>query len=185
MELQYNVAEVVGEIFKTHGSQYFDIYMSLWHLLISEMTANHCLKEDRRFAFFIISDVIEFGLAGEKRVADYFSQIIPIVCDGCGKTDEPGIRQTCAFILGVAANSFPSHFAPYAVHALMSLAASVTLGEEPPDIKRGLATDNAISSIGVILEKMELVGLKLNYLQMWEQWVAYLPLHHDTVFFII
>lgn len=180
MEMQYNVAEVIGELFRSHGDQYFALYMAHWHQIIDTMTAAHCLKEDRRFAFFVISDVIEFGLSGDKRIADYFAAVIPNVCEGCGKSAEPGIRQTCAYVLGIAAANYPSQFSPFAMQALMALAASVQIGEEPPDIMRGPATDNSVASIGVILEKMESIGLALSYSQMWDQWLAYLPLQHDV-----
>ena len=180
MEMQYNVAEVLGELFRTHGPLYFDLFMQHWHHVIETMTANHCLKEDRQFAFFVISDVIEFGINGDQRAADYFSSVIPLLCETVGKVVEPGLRQTCAYVLGVAAEHFPGQFTPYAVTALMSLAASVSRGEVPPEEMRGLATDNAVASIGVILEKMESVGLALDYSSMWSQWVNYLPLQHDT-----
>ncbi|CAM9448499.1 unnamed protein product, partial [Ectocarpus fasciculatus] len=180
MEMQYNVAEVIGELFRSHGTLYFDMYRTHWHQIIETMTAAHCLKEDRRFAFFVISDVIEFGLAGDKNVADFFASVIPAVCEGCGKSSEPGIRQTCSYVLGVAVDSHPKQFAPYAMPALMALAASVTMGEDPPETLRGPATDNAVAAIGVILERMECIGVALSYSQMWGQWLAYLPLRDDT-----
>jgi hypothetical protein len=180
MEMQYNVAEVIGELFRTHGHLYYDQYMTVWHLIIETMTPEHCLIEDRRFAFFVISDVIEFGLS-EKFVSSYFESVIPRVCEGCEKTTEAGIRQTCAFILGVAAKRHPHVFSLYCKSALQALAASVSMGENPPVEMRGAATDNAVASIGIILEEMDSIGIPLPYDSMWRQWIAYLPLQHDKV----
>ena len=53
---------ILGSIFKTHGYLFTPIYLEHWHEMITEMSHHHCLKEDRQFAFFVVSDVIEFGL---------------------------------------------------------------------------------------------------------------------------
>ena len=182
MEMLYNVAEVIGEIFRTHGNLYFELYSATWHPVVEAMTAAHCLKEDRQFAFFMISDVIEFGLPGpgsDKRATEYLNSVLPLVCDTVGKCSEPSIRQTTAYVIGIAADSFPNQFAPFAMTALMALAASVSMGEEAPDSMRGNATDNAVAAIGVILEEMESIGVTLSYDIMWAQWIAYLPLQND------
>jgi hypothetical protein len=179
MEMLYNVAEVIGEIFRTHGSLYFDLYMTSWHPVVAAMTGAHCLKEDRQFAFFVISDVIEFGLS-DKHASEFLTSVIPLVCETVGKTPEANVRQTTAYVIQIAADNFPSQFAPFAMTALMALAASVGMGEDPPEEMRGNATDNAVAAIGVILERMESVGVTLGYAAMWSQWIAYLPLQHDT-----
>jgi hypothetical protein len=58
-------------------------------------------------------------------------------------------------------------------------------GDEDGELT-GPCTDNAVSSVGIILERME--GLKgqavyvdINYAFIWNQWISYLPLKHDTV----
>jgi hypothetical protein len=57
------------------------------------------------------------------------------------------------------------------------------MGEGPGE-GRGECTDNAVNSVGVILEHVE--GAKntegtsgINFEFMWGQWLAYLPLKHD------
>ena len=52
----------LGSVFKTHGSSFTPVYLEHWHEMITEMGHVHCLKEDRQFSFFVVSDVIEFGL---------------------------------------------------------------------------------------------------------------------------
>jgi hypothetical protein len=62
-----------GSVFKTHGCLFTPIYLEQWHEMVTEMSHHHCLKEDRQFSFFVISDVIEFGLT-PTTVASYFAR---------------------------------------------------------------------------------------------------------------
>jgi hypothetical protein len=59
--------------------------------MISDMGHPHCLKEDRQFSFFIVSDVIEFGLTVETANA-YFGRVLPTICEACGSMVEAGAR---------------------------------------------------------------------------------------------
>lgn len=82
MELHYNIAELVGALFRTHGSDYLPVYMERWHDMLHHMSNSQCLKEDRQFSFFIISDVIEFGLGDSNDLAaSYFCHSIQDICD--------------------------------------------------------------------------------------------------------
>lgn len=51
-----------GSVLMTHGCSFTPIYLEQWHEMITEMSHPHCLKEDRRFSFSVIADVLEFGL---------------------------------------------------------------------------------------------------------------------------
>lgn len=184
MEMQYTVAEVVGTLFRTHGALYFDTYMAIWHPVIETMTSDHCLKEDKQFSFALLSDLIEFGFIGATsenngKVQEYLNTLIPLVCETCGNSVEPGLRQTCAYTIGVLGEKYPNELSPYVMKALQSLAASVTMGEDPPHEMKGPATDNAVSAIGTLLERLEASGVALNYAFMWNQWASYGPLEHD------
>jgi hypothetical protein len=82
MELHYNIAELVGALFRTHGSDYLPVYMERWHDMLHHMSNSQCLKEDRQFSFCIISDVIEFGLGDSNDLAaSYFVHIMQDLCD--------------------------------------------------------------------------------------------------------
>ena len=59
----------LGSVFKTHGPSFTPVYLEHWHEMITEMGHIHCLKEDRQFSFFVISDVIEFGLTSATSVS--------------------------------------------------------------------------------------------------------------------
>lgn len=62
LELHYNISEVINILFQTHSLSYLPIYYQEFHELIINFTNFFCLREDQRFAFLMISDVVEFGL---------------------------------------------------------------------------------------------------------------------------
>lgn len=178
LELHYNIAELIGTIFRTHGDSFSSVFFEMFHENVTTMAHPQCLKEDRQFAYFIICDVIEFGLSvglAEK----YYAECMHSLLDGV-ITASPSLRQTCAYALGIAAEKYSAAFAPYAPDALTALAQCVAMGEEP-DEARGQCTDNAVAAVGIILEAMENTGVSMNYSFMWEQWLNYLPLKHDMV----
>jgi hypothetical protein len=182
MELHYNVGELVGAALRTHGDAFLPIYQENWHEMITEMMHPHCLQEDRTFAFFVISDVIEFGL-NPTTAGAYLNAVVPALCEACSTIVPPGPRQICAYALGKAAELFPHSFAQFAATALQALAASISKGEENGEV-RGAATDNAVAAAGRILEHVEALGTQgINYEFWWCQWLDYLPLRHDKVFY--
>ena len=61
-ELHYNIADLIGTILKTHKTDFYHIYMSQWHEIVMNLSHPYCLKEDRLFAFYIISDMFDYGL---------------------------------------------------------------------------------------------------------------------------
>lgn len=182
MELHFNLAELIGTVFKTHGSDFMSVYRQIWHDTVVQMVHVNCLKEDRQFGFFIISDVIEFGLTNET-AEEYFTAIMPNVLEGCG-ADEENIRQTSVYIVGIAAELYPALFLPYAAQGLTALSGAIAMGDG--DEARGMSTDNAVSSVGILLEQMEeLVGgatdtLTSSFPYVWGEWLAYLPLRDDV-----
>jgi hypothetical protein len=62
-ELHFNIAELVGELFKAHGPDYFPIYRAHWHESVLTMGHVLSLKEDRLFAALILAEALEFGVA--------------------------------------------------------------------------------------------------------------------------
>ena len=116
----------------------------------------------------------------------YFS-VIPTLCEACSSMADAQARQVCAYALGRASELFPPAFAPYALSVLSALGACVAKGEGPGEL-RGECTDNAVTSVGSILERIVSgngtngVGtMGINFEIMWGQWLDYLPLRHDLV----
>jgi hypothetical protein len=190
LELHYNVSELIGAVFKTHGSLFLPVYLSEMSDIITEMSHVHCLREDRQFAFYVVSDVIEFGLDGASS-ASYLATVMPAICDACANVEEPSVRQVCAYMFGIAAEKYPQAFAhcfpapnSLPLMALHSLSTCISRGELPGE-PRGECTDNAVSAVGLIVENLQSIGYAgLNsqqYERLWNQWLEYLPLQHDTV----
>jgi len=182
MELHFNLAELIGTVFKTHGSDFMTVYKQIWHDTVVQMVHVNCLKEDRQFGFFIISDVIEFGLTNES-AGEYFAAVMPSVLEGCG-AEEEGIRQTSVYCVGIAVELYPAAFHQYAAQSLTALSGAIAKGDGEED--RGMSTDNAVSAVGILLEKMEeLLGgtsdaLTESFPFVWGEWLAYLPLRDDV-----
>lgn len=184
MELHFNIAELLGIILRTHGILFMEVFQEIWHDAVCTMAHLHCLKEDRQFAYFVISDVIEFGLTDEMAVG-YYKSVIPLLLEGC-VAPEPNIRQTCAYSIGIGAETHPQIFRPYALDSLNTLAACIAMGESD-DESRGTSTDNAVSAVGIILERMESLppnneGDRLTdpFPYIWGQWIGYLPIRDDV-----
>eukprot|EP01038_Epipyxis_sp_PR26KG_P006698 gene6698-9187_t len=101
-------------------------------------------------------------------------------------------KRVAAYSVGIAAQNFPFIVINnYASFALSSLASCINDGESE-ESSRGPCTDNCVSAVGIILEKIEhnnnnnnndnnnitsYTGLNLQYI--WNQWVSYLPLRDD------
>ena len=188
-QLHYNVAELVGAVLRTHGEAYLPVYQEHWHETLREMSHPYCLKEDRNIAFFVFSDVVEFGLSATSAPA-FFADVVPVLCEACTNMADASARQPCAYALGRAAALYPHAMAAHAPAALQALGACIAMGEAPPDEPRGTCTDNAVAAVGLVLEAVEqhagaghaaAAAGGLNFEYLWGQWLGYLPLKHDLV----
>lgn len=109
-----------------------------------------------------------------------------MLCEACATMADAGPRQVCAFALGRASELHPQGFAPYALSVLQALGGCVAAGEGPGE-SRGECTDNAVASVGLILERIvdgnvpNGISSGINFEFMWGQWLDYLPLKHDLV----
>lgn len=178
MELQYILAELLGTIFRSHGSDYFPIFMKDYGDIIHDLCQSYCIKEDRQFSLYIICDIIEFGLS-PSTVDSFFATIMPLVIDTTSTCSDAGPRQAASYALGVAASKYSMNFAPYAHSALTALHSSVAMGEDGE--LRGYCTDNSVLAVGIILESMENIVSTIDYNTIWNHWLGYFPLKHDIV----
>jgi len=182
LELHYNISDVIGAIVRTHGSDYMEIYLKDWNPIVTDLSRSYCAKEDRQFALYIISDILEFVITNDTAEA-FLATFIPALLETTGECSAVGPRQAAAYSLGIAAEKFPTIFSPFAYVSIGALSKSIKLGEEGE--LRGPCTDNSASAVGIILENMGNLGLELQYDFLWDQWIAYLPLLHDLVSFLV
>ena len=114
------------------------------------------------------------------------SSVIPTLCEACSSMPDAGTRQVCAYALGRASELYPQGFGPYGLSVLQALGGCIAIGEGPGEA-RGECTDNAVASVGLILERIvggsgsNGVPSGINFEFMWGQWLDYLPLKHDLV----
>lgn len=180
-ELHFNISELLGMVLRTHGADYLPVFMSVWQEAVHTMAHPNCLKEDRQFAFFIICDVIEFGIQEPAQAKEYFEVSIPFLVQCCKGEYDPGLRQSCSYALGISAERFPLAFEPYRQIALEGLTGCIAMGENEEE-RRGMCTDNAVSAIGIIIESIELhnpEAYRSQLCSMWTLWLDCLPLVHD------
>jgi len=179
MELYYNVGDVIGILFKTHGCIYLPIYAHYWYDRIIEMANPICPLEDQKIAIYIISDMIEFGFSSDL-ANQYFPQILPILHESCGTSSDTSIRQMCAYALGVASSLYSLEMSNYFLQTLQALSRCISMGDD--DEPRGPCTDTACASVCLILEASEKLNLNNSQLQLeylYGQVLNYLPIVHD------
>ena len=130
-ELQFNISEVLGSILKTHGGRFLPAMTEDWLPRMAELSHEACLIADRKLAAFIFCDVLEF--CGEA-TAPVFGSLMPHLLLGIG-SEEPTLRQPCAYGIGVAAAAAPGAFGstPFVEHALQQLIQST----EKPGARQG------------------------------------------------
>lgn len=59
-ELQFNLSEVLGSIFKTHGEAFIPVFSELWMEKIVQLSQPQCIATDRKFAAYVICDLLEY-----------------------------------------------------------------------------------------------------------------------------
>jgi hypothetical protein len=193
-ELHINIAEVIGTLFKTHGALYFPVYLELWQEIIHNASQLHCLREDRHFSLYVISDVIEYGLgrsnSANERAQHFLGLVMDLLIETCldhrSQSDtDLVLKRVSAYSIGLAAELYPVEFVPYVHSALKALWMLVRRGDEEGPGSRGATTDNAVSAVGIILEQAEGAGVHFSHEGMasadyiWGEWLAYLPLKDD------
>ena len=199
LELHTNVAELIGTMFRTHGLEFFPVYMDIWHEVIHNACQPFCLKEDQQFAFYVISDAIEFGLGGggagsEENARQYFALVMDTMINACGGSLSEShesheinleLKKICAYSIGKAAELYPAAFEPYVNAALKGLWVCVTAGDQDGPGSRGDSTDNAVAAVGIILEAAETNRNQFcneasnSFHYIWGEWLSYLPIKDD------
>jgi hypothetical protein len=194
-ELHYNISELIGSIFRTHGVLFYPIYIEYWHQIISDCCHPYCLKEDKQFAFFVISEVVEFGLNLEN-ASSYLGLVLPNLINACSsypiinqnqeleEGKQTGVdfqsKRACAYTIGIAAELYPECFSAFTFQALQGLGRLISEGDEDGVGSRGGCTDNAASAVGIILEKMDhIISTNSSFYNLWSEWLSYLPLKED------
>jgi len=124
-------------------------------------------------ALIAFCEVIENGGSAAKRIAEKFMEPACIYA-----TDEdPTVRQSAVYGIGVAAQSLDSGFAKYSDGALKCLVKVIT-SKDARGEEYGESTDNAISSVGKIIKIFAKYNAKA-LPEVMPMWLSWLPAKTD------
>jgi len=176
-ELQFNMSEVLGALLKTHGQAFLPQLSREWMPRLSEMSNEACLVTDRKLASYIFCDAIEY--CGEA-IAPLLDTLMPLLLSGVD-SDEPTLRQPCAYGVGVAACKATQALGAtgWVDHCLERLCAAASKSGAR-DGEQESATDNVVSAIGALcVELAAHPSVQRDRDPLWQLYLSYLPLKRD------
>lgn len=174
-EVQFNIAELIGSILKTHGSQFLPILVETkWFERLNDFSQEHSLLSDRKIAAYIYCDVIEYC---DEAVVPLLDLFMPALLRGVD-SDEPQLRQPCAYGVGISSNKLET--TQWVQHALQHLSNSAA----KPGAREGeqeSATDNVVAAICTMcIQLSDHPVIAKDGDQLWDQYMSYLPLRSDV-----
>eukprot|EP00798_Chlamydomonas_sp_ICE-L_P025737 gene25737-11397_t len=140
---------------------------------IAPLLATNRNAEDRRIAVCVVDDLLEHSPAGRVK---YFPIVLPILMEAV-TSEHADLRQCAVYGLGVLASKSPDMFKSACPEALTRVAAIVSHPDANNDDNE-MATDNAVSTLGKIMEfHADVVDVN----QVASLWLSKLPLTADRV----
>lgn len=172
-ELQFVMGDTLGSLAKSHGEMFFPVFQTaLWDKLL-ELSAPHCLPDDRKLALYILDDVLEYCGAPAMQHLDTF---LPLLMDVLRTSDGyPPLVQASAYGMGICARLGREQFAKHA-ESCLTLLRGVLMHPKARDASNLNATDNAVSAFGLICEHHASV---VDAATLFPQWLSMLPLRGD------
>uniref|UniRef100_K3WXC2 Importin N-terminal domain-containing protein n=1 Tax=Globisporangium ultimum (strain ATCC 200006 / CBS 805.95 / DAOM BR144) TaxID=431595 RepID=K3WXC2_GLOUD len=172
-ELQFVMGDCIGSLAKTHGEQFFPVFQAILWEKILELSAEHCLAEDRKLALYILDDVLEYCGEPAMRETDVF---LPLLIDVLKSSDGyPPLVQAASYGMGICARLGRDRFAKHA-ELCLTLLRGVLMHPQARDPYHLNATDNAVSAFGLICEHQANV---VDSATLFPQWLSLLPLRGD------
>lgn len=145
-ELFDQVATCLGTFLKKFGDTVLP-YVETIMPQIAPLLDKGRSAEERRIAVCVVDDLLDHSPAGR---AKHAQQVYPILLEACGAAD-PDLRQCSVYGLGVLAAKAPELFKPIAAETL-SRVMSIVQHPQAKEDENEMATDNAVSTLGKILE---------------------------------
>ncbi|KAI9919292.1 hypothetical protein PsorP6_017588 [Peronosclerospora sorghi] len=171
-ELLFVLAECIGTLAKTHQVRFFPVFMNhLWDKMAA-LAASGCLLVDRRFALFVVDDVLEHCGSPAMQHLDVF---LPVLESAVRELTEPSLVQAAAFGIGLCASLGGAGFAPHAERCL-HLLHNVVASPRASSPEQRNASDNAVAALGKFCEfQADAVDAAM----LFPQWLQFLPLWGD------
>jgi len=170
-EILSGVADTIGALVKTHKELFLPYFQNQLLAVFTDMLSEQRTNHERQVALCVFDDVMEH--CGPHAVALLPSFLPSMIRD---LTDpDPAVRQAAVFGIGVVSYQTPAQLAPHVIVVVEKLKHFI----EKPDSRtkeNGMATDNAISSIGKIAQSQSNV---IDPVALFALWLSYLPIFHD------
>lgn len=183
VEIQFVLADCFGQIAKTQQKNYFDVFQRILWDTIKEMSACDCLPQDRKWALYILDDVLEF--CPVEHVRPHLNQFVPLLLDVLQTNNGfADLIQAAAYGLGICAfisgNDVPSRviFVDFVHPIFESLYAMLSKGFDDRNDAQN-ARDNVISALGLVLEHHGVAFGADTLQRLMLEYLEWLPLWSD------
>jgi hypothetical protein len=176
-EINNEIAEIIGVLVKFHRSYFMSVFQASE---LSQMTIQMSQKKspasERQLAICIFDDLIEYLGEQSYPLCGHF---IPLMLD-YSLDPHPGVRQAACYGLGICAQNGGTVIKPHIPQILEILLKAINEPNARTDEKMIPPTENAISSIGRIIQyQPDVLADKLP--QLVDFWVSLLPIEVDIV----
>jgi hypothetical protein len=173
-EIQGNITDVIGIMFKTHKDLCGDIVQKIVTQMLPKYLDKNASEFEITMGIFIVDDMIEF--LGQDYLKQIWSELQKAVVMFC-EHDNEGIRQAASYGVGIFATFTKYDFKLYADDCLKALLKALNIDINNRDEKEwGTARDNATASLGKIIKHQSEF---IDYPSCIAHWVRYLPIVYD------
>ena len=182
-----NLATALGQLVQTHPSNFLAVFARVLGDKVFGMLAKGRLAADRRFAVFLLDDVVEHLPTGI--VQPWVPQIVPALVDACATHDTvapledafdvANLNQAGAYGIGVCAERFAMEpHAQQCYAALRSVVAGCPAELYTYESGFGHASDNAVAAMGKLARSVRR-SMPEASASMLAEWQSRLPLRFD------
>eukprot|EP01015_Nassula_variabilis_P019223 TRINITY_DN321_c0_g1_i12.p1 TRINITY_DN321_c0_g1~~TRINITY_DN321_c0_g1_i12.p1 ORF type:complete len:537 (+),score=106.57 TRINITY_DN321_c0_g1_i12:1-1611(+) len=175
-ELHDSVADLLGALFASHQELTLPFVEFLYTNILSKTLGNNQASNQHiNFSLQIISDMIEY--LGIKHLPDKWVALTEALIK-YAVYSQAVIRQPAVYALGVLAEKNPEEFQAIADHVIQTLrqAIQIPIHSQDEKIEYGNAQDNSVAALGKIVKAL---GDKVNFQEILQFWLKYLPLRYD------
>lgn len=178
-ELQLSVAELLGILFKTHAQLCGPLLDGLFAKTLRE-TVSSPIKQKKKFALFILDDMVEFLGQG---IGEKFTDVSQALL-AFANNQSPALRQASVYGIGLMAQNCGPLFASVSSNSLQQLKVAIEI-EKPAKDAAGKnkekqwrhARDNAISALGKVI-RYQSESIDTN--AVVPSWVQLMPITTDV-----
>ncbi len=146
-ELQLEVIQVVGSLFKSHTEEAMFLVNLLYPKYLTETLKPDATNHMHQMGLFVVVDMVEH--LGYARIPTMYPEFAELIIS-YSQSAHPGIRQACMYGIGAIAKNAGEYYPKLAAKCLNALIQGID-AKAPADVKKKYwksARDNAIASLG-------------------------------------